>query len=186
MGTLPASLPVAGCAVPGASAPPAEMLLIAQSAPFVFAFGRNDIVRPKRNRHARRSLHRHSSRASRCLHRPDHRASAGQRQARQDAPGGPVGALVPQLGQALPDRAGGCLAACPYSFEFLQYKREGTLKAHWLAHGKTTCVRCRIPLVRVKELGRSQRRVFFCERCQKRYGDSAQIAADEPSAVDEG
>ena len=61
VGTLPASLPVAGCAVPGAPVPPAEMLLIAQSAPFVFAFGRNDIVRPKRDRHARRPLHRHSS-----------------------------------------------------------------------------------------------------------------------------
>nr|WP_245218627.1 DNA-formamidopyrimidine glycosylase family protein [Stutzerimonas chloritidismutans] len=48
-----------------------------------------------------------------------------------------------------------------YSFEFLQWKRAGVLKAHWLAHGKTTCVRCRIPLVRVKELGRSQRRYFF-------------------------
>jgi len=55
-----------------------------------------------------------------------------------------------------------------YSFEFLEWKRAGVLKAHWLAHGKTTCVRCRIPLVKVKELGRSQRRAFFCERCQKR------------------
>ncbi len=73
-----------------------------------------------------------------------------------------------------------------YSFQFLEWKRAGVLKANWLAHGKTSCVRCRIPLVKVKELGRSQRRAFFCERCQKRYGDSAQIAAEEPSAVDEG
>jgi len=39
--------------------------------------------------------------------------------------------------------------------------------------------------VKVKALGRSRRRAFFCERCQKRYGDSTQIAAEEPSAVDE-
>ncbi|MCQ4295514.1 endonuclease [Pseudomonas stutzeri] len=72
-----------------------------------------------------------------------------------------------------------------YSFEFLEWKRAGVLKAHWLAHGKTTCVRCRIPLVKVKELGRSRRRAFFCERCQKRYGDTTQIATDNPSEVDE-
>ncbi|MCF6751209.1 endonuclease [Pseudomonas stutzeri] len=72
-----------------------------------------------------------------------------------------------------------------YSFQFLDWKKAGVLKANWLAHGKRTCVRCRIPLVKVKALGRGQRRAFFCERCQKRYGDSTQIAADEPSAVDE-
>ncbi|MCQ4262182.1 endonuclease [Stutzerimonas stutzeri] len=72
-----------------------------------------------------------------------------------------------------------------YSFEFLEWKRAGVLKAHWLAHGKTTCERCRIPLIKVKEMGRSQRRAFFCEHCQKRYGDSTQIATDDPSAVDE-
>jgi len=67
----------------------------------------------------------------------------------------PIGALPPRkLRELVAD-------VRRYSFEFLQYKREGTLKAHWLAHGKTTCVRCRIPLVRVKELGRSQRRFFF-------------------------
>ncbi|MCW8158780.1 endonuclease [Stutzerimonas stutzeri] len=73
-----------------------------------------------------------------------------------------------------------------YSFEFLQWKRAGVLRAHWLAHGQTSCVRCRIPLVKVKELGRSQRRAFFCERCQKRYGDSERVASDEPSGAAEG
>ena len=72
-----------------------------------------------------------------------------------------------------------------YSFQFLEWKRAGVLKANWLAHGKNTCVRCRIPLMKAKELGRSRRRAFFCERCQKRYGNSAQVALDEPS-VDEG
>lgn len=40
-----------------------------------------------------------------------------------------------------------------YSFQFLEWKRAGVLKANWLAHGKNTCVRCRIPLVKAKELG---------------------------------
>jgi len=73
-----------------------------------------------------------------------------------------------------------------YSFQFLEWKRVGVLKANWLAHGKNTCVRCRIPLMKAKELGRSRRRAFFCERCQKRYGDATQISPDQPSAVDEG
>ncbi|WP_213661841.1 DNA-formamidopyrimidine glycosylase family protein [Stutzerimonas stutzeri] len=72
-----------------------------------------------------------------------------------------------------------------YSFQFLDWKKAGVLKVHWLAHTKTICVRCRIPLVKAKALGRSRRRAFFCERCQKRYGDSTQLAADEPGAVDE-
>lgn len=69
-----------------------------------------------------------------------------------------------------------------YSFEFLQWKREGTLKAHWLAHTRTTCPRCGIPFVRAKSLGRSKRRSFYCERCQKRYGDSDEIAVEAPVA----
>jgi endonuclease-8 len=56
-----------------------------------------------------------------------------------------------------------------YSFEFLQWKREGVLSRHWLAHKQTSCVRCRIPLQYRAALGRSRRRAFFCERCQKRY-----------------
>ena len=68
-----------------------------------------------------------------------------------------------------------------YSFEFLQWKREGALKAHWLAHTKTTCPRCKIPFIRAKSLGRSKRRSFFCERCQKRYGDSDQVAVEAPA-----
>ena len=67
-----------------------------------------------------------------------------------------------------------------YSFEFLQWKREGTLKAHWLAHTKTICPRCKIPFVRAKALGRSKRRSFYCERCQKRYGDSENVTPEVP------
>lgn len=67
-----------------------------------------------------------------------------------------------------------------YSFDFLRWKREGKLKANWLAHTKTTCPRCKIPFVRAKSLGRSKRRSFYCERCQKRYGDSEQVAVEAP------
>ena len=72
-----------------------------------------------------------------------------------------------------------------YSFEFLQWKREGTLKAHWLAHTKTFCPRCEIPFVKAKELGRSKRRSFYCERCQKRYGVIDDIQQIEQPALDE-
>ncbi|WP_028240215.1 DNA-formamidopyrimidine glycosylase family protein [Stutzerimonas azotifigens] len=56
-----------------------------------------------------------------------------------------------------------------YSFQFLEWKKAFELKKHWLAHTRSTCPRCHIPLVRA-HLGRSDRRSFFCERCQKRYG----------------
>jgi len=55
-----------------------------------------------------------------------------------------------------------------YSFDFLEWKKAFVLRKHWLAHTKRTCPRCRIPFVK-GHLGRSQRRSFFCERCQRRY-----------------
>lgn len=55
-----------------------------------------------------------------------------------------------------------------YSFDFLGWKKAFVLKQHWLAHAKKTCPRCDIPFNKAK-LGLSQRRSFFCERCQKRY-----------------
>jgi len=55
-----------------------------------------------------------------------------------------------------------------YSFEFLEWKKQYVLKQHWLAHAKTTCPRCNIPFKKA-HLGRTNRRSFFCERCQKRY-----------------
>ena len=55
-----------------------------------------------------------------------------------------------------------------YSFDFLEWKRQYVLKQHWLAHAKKTCPRCDIPYLKAN-LGRSNRRSFYCERCQKRY-----------------
>lgn len=73
-----------------------------------------------------------------------------------------VGALPPRKLAALVDQAR------IYSFEFLEWKRAGVLKRHWLAHTRTICPRCNIPLLEA-ELGRTRRRSFFCARCQRRY-----------------
>lgn len=55
-----------------------------------------------------------------------------------------------------------------YSFDFLTWKKEYTLKAHWLAHAKKICPRCNIPLHK-EHLGKTNRRSFFCTNCQKQY-----------------
>lgn len=57
-----------------------------------------------------------------------------------------------------------------YSFEFLEWKKAFVLRKHWLAHTKKICPRCNIPLKKA-HLGTTNRRSFFCERCQVRYDD---------------
>jgi len=57
-----------------------------------------------------------------------------------------------------------------YSFDFLKWKKAFELKKHWLAHTKKTCSRCKIPLIKVPKLGKTQRRTFYCGNCQKLYG----------------
>ena len=56
-----------------------------------------------------------------------------------------------------------------YSFQFLEWKKAYVLRKHWLAHRKSTCPRCGIKL-RLAHLGRTHRRAFWCEHCQKLYG----------------
>jgi endonuclease-8 len=56
-----------------------------------------------------------------------------------------------------------------YSFEFLEWKKAYVLKKHWLVHTKRACPRCKIPLTKAY-LGTTDRRTFYCERCQIRYG----------------
>jgi endonuclease-8 len=73
-----------------------------------------------------------------------------------------VGALSPHKLRALVQEAR------QYSFDFLEWKKQYVLKKHWLAHAKTICPRCNIRFHKA-HLGRSNRRSFFCERCQKRY-----------------
>lgn len=55
-----------------------------------------------------------------------------------------------------------------YSFEFLEWKKKYELKKHWLAHTKTICFRCNLPIIR-KHTGVKKRRSFFCEHCQVKY-----------------
>lgn len=55
-----------------------------------------------------------------------------------------------------------------YSFDFLAWKKVFVLKKHWLVHTKRTCPDCGGPLSKAY-LGKTQRRSFFCERCQVRY-----------------
>lgn len=65
-----------------------------------------------------------------------------------------------------------------YSFDFLQWKKEFTLKAHWLAHAKKTCPRCHVPLHKAY-LGKTQRRSFFCPLCQKQYGGNDGLSSPD-------
>lgn len=59
-----------------------------------------------------------------------------------------------------------------YSFDFLEWKKAGVLKKHWLAHTKKICPRCNIPFER-GHLGKTRRRSFYCGRCQKLYATPA-------------
>lgn len=75
-------------------------------------------------------------------------------------PATPVGRIPSrQLGQLVAQ-------AREYSFDFLEWKKAGVLKRHWLVHGKKTCPACGKPLT-LKELGTRKRRAFFCARCQR-------------------
>jgi endonuclease VIII len=55
-----------------------------------------------------------------------------------------------------------------YSFDFLEWKKEYTLRKHWLAHTKKTCGRDGEKIVK-EYLGTTQRRTFFCNTCQLLY-----------------
>jgi len=56
-----------------------------------------------------------------------------------------------------------------YAFEFLHWKKEFTLRQHWLAHTKKICPRCHIPFIKA-HTGKTNRRSFFCDNCQVYYG----------------
>jgi endonuclease VIII len=55
-----------------------------------------------------------------------------------------------------------------YSFQFLDWKKEGTLRQHWLAHTKKLCTRCNLPMEK-RHTGVTPRRSFFCLSCQVLY-----------------
>jgi endonuclease-8 len=73
-----------------------------------------------------------------------------------------VGALAPRKLTEL------IAQARQYSFEFLEWKKAYVLRKHWLAHNKRICPRCDIPFKRA-HLGVTDRRSFYCERCQVKY-----------------
>lgn len=61
-----------------------------------------------------------------------------------------------------------------YSFDFLKWKKEYTLKKHWLIHTKKIC-----PLghpVLKDYLGKTNRRTFYCIQCQKLYNQPGCIS----------
>jgi endonuclease-8 len=58
--------------------------------------------------------------------------------------------------------------AVHYSYQFFEWKKEFTLKKHWLAHTKKTCPRDEVPLKK-EYLGKTNRRTFYCEVCQRLY-----------------
>ncbi|WP_353099673.1 DNA-formamidopyrimidine glycosylase family protein [Stenotrophomonas lactitubi] len=55
-----------------------------------------------------------------------------------------------------------------YSFEFLDWKRAFTLKQHWQVHTRRTCPACGGTISKL-HMGTTQRRTFFCPRCQVDY-----------------
>ncbi len=55
-----------------------------------------------------------------------------------------------------------------YSFQFLEWKKQYELKKHWLAHTKTWCLRCNLPITK-KHTGAKNRRSFSCSNCQILY-----------------
>jgi endonuclease VIII len=73
-----------------------------------------------------------------------------------------VGALPAHKLRALVEQAR------QYSFDFLEWKKAYVLRKHWLVHNKACCPRCNVPLTRAY-LGITDRRSFYCERCQVRY-----------------
>jgi endonuclease-8 len=59
-----------------------------------------------------------------------------------------------------------------YDFDFLRWKQAFVLKQHWQAHTQRICPRCAIPFHKA-HLGKTNRRSFFCTRCQKQYPPAA-------------
>jgi endonuclease VIII len=73
-----------------------------------------------------------------------------------------VGALPPKKLTELINEA------VNYSYDFLRWKKEFTLKKHWLVHTKKTCPRDETKIVK-EYLGKTNRRTFYCPACQKKY-----------------
>lgn len=73
-----------------------------------------------------------------------------------------VGALPPKKLTELINEA------VNYSYDFLRWKREFTLRKNWLVHTKKTCQRDETKIIK-EYLGKTARRTFYCPACQKKY-----------------
>lgn len=58
--------------------------------------------------------------------------------------------------------------ASVYSYEFLAWKREFTLRKNWKVHTKKTCPRDGTKICK-EHLGKTARRTFYCPTCQIKY-----------------
>ncbi|HEY9048011.1 MAG TPA: DNA-formamidopyrimidine glycosylase family protein [Ohtaekwangia sp.] len=77
-------------------------------------------------------------------------------------PASTVGKLPPRKKKQLIDEA------VRYSFDFLEWKKNFELKKHWLVHTKKICPRDHAPILK-QYLGKTNRRTFYCEVCQRKY-----------------
>lgn len=77
-------------------------------------------------------------------------------------PGSRVGALPPRKRSEL------VKDMHAFALDFLHWKKAGVLKKNWNVHTKSECPRCHIPLHK-EYLGKTRRRTFYCEKCQKKY-----------------
>jgi len=59
--------------------------------------------------------------------------------------------------------------AAVFSFEFLNYKKEGTLLKHCHAYQKKICSRCKTGIVK-EDMGKGKRGTYYCTVCQPAVG----------------
>lgn len=73
-----------------------------------------------------------------------------------------IGKIPPRIKKKIIDEA------VNYSFDFLKWKKKFVLRKHWQAHTKQSCPRDHSK-IKKEYLGKTNRRSFFCEKCQKLY-----------------
>jgi len=60
-----------------------------------------------------------------------------------------------------------------YSFDFLKWKRQGTLRKHFEAYEQETCPRDHIPFHKA-DLGKTKRHTYYCDVCEVLYDGKKQ------------
>ncbi len=58
--------------------------------------------------------------------------------------------------------------AVSYTFDFYKWKKDFTLKKHWLAYNQKTCLRDHAAFEK-KNLGKTHRKTFYCNTCQELF-----------------